>query len=183
MLRKFGIIAVLSLLVTAFAAVPALAQNPHFGQGPRAATFTDFNGQLQVTGTIVGLGQEPLIVTVTADATADTFCFNPSDPDQTHPVPGQTLTGVEVTGGTGEVTPDRQGNFIILPGALVTDEPTVTAEQAGCPSDKWTATVGDVTFSNVQVFVEQPIDDDPTTLGDIIATFPGTVPEGPPATT
>jgi hypothetical protein len=47
-------------------------------------------------------------VTVTATATADTFCFNPSDPDQSHPVPGQTLEDVAVTGGTGEVTPDVQ---------------------------------------------------------------------------
>src|SRR5215207_2471598 len=106
-MRKIGIIAVLSLMALALAAVPALAQNPHFGQGARAATFTDLGQQLQVTGTIAGLGQEPLIVTVTADATADTFCFNPSDPEQTHPVPGQTLEDVTVSGSTGAVTPDR----------------------------------------------------------------------------
>jgi hypothetical protein len=171
-MRKIGIIAVLSLLVTALAAVPALAQNPHFGQGPRAATFTDLGQTLQVTGTIVGLGQEPLEVTVTADATADTFCFNPGA--STGPVPGQTLEDVEVTGGTGEVTPDRQGNFIIGAGDLVTTAPTVTTAQAGCPSNKWTAAVGDVTFSNVQVFVEQPLGTEPV----LIASFPGTVPAG-----
>ena len=181
-MRKFGIIAVLSLLLTALAAVPALAQNPHFGQGARAATFTDLGQQLQVLGTITSLGQEPLEVTVTATATANTFCFNPSDPEQTHPVPGQTLTNQPVTGGTGEVTPDRRGNFILKlsgEGSLITAVPTVTPAQAGCPNpDKWTATVGDVTFSNVQVFVEQPIDDDPTTLGVLITSFPGTVPAG-----
>src|SRR5215218_5922867 len=147
MLRRIGIIAVLSLMALAIAAVPALAQNPHFGQGARAATFTDLGQQLQVTGTIVGLGQEPLIVTVEAQATADTFCFNPSDPEQTHPVPGQTLEDVTITGSTGEVLPDRHGNFVITAGSLVTAVPTVTTEQAGCPSDKWTAAVGDVTFS------------------------------------
>ena len=80
MLRKFGIIAVLSLLAVAFAAVPALAQNPHFGQGARSATCTDLGQQLQCTGTIVGLGSEPLIVTVTADATADTFSLGARRP-------------------------------------------------------------------------------------------------------
>jgi hypothetical protein len=174
MLRKIGIIAVLSLMTLAIAAVPALADNPHFGQGRKAATFTDLGQQLQVTGTIAGLGSEPLEVTVTADATADTFCFNPSDPEQEHPVPGQTQEDITVTGGTGEVTPDRNGNFIIEAGDLVTTTPTVTPGQAGCPSNKWTAAVGDVTFSNVQVFVEQPIGA-PLVL---IAEFPGTVPAG-----
>jgi hypothetical protein len=129
---------------------------------------------LQVTGTIVGLGSEPLEVTVTATATADTFCFNPSDPDQSHPVPGQTLEDVAVTGGTGEVTPDRHGNFIIEAGDLVTDVPEVTTAQAGCPSDKWTAAAGDVTFSDVRIFVEQPLGTEPVE----IAFSPGPVTSG-----
>ena len=53
----------------------------------------------------------------------------------------------------------------------------MTTAEAGCPSDKWTATVGDVTFSNVQVFVEQPIGTEPV----LIAEFTGTVPEQPMA--
>jgi hypothetical protein len=175
MLRRIGTIAVLGLIVAALTAVPALAQNPHFGQGPRAATFTDLGQQLQVLGTITGLGSEPLEVTVTATATADTFCFNPGNREG--PVPGQTQEGITVTGGTGTVTPDRHGNFTLKtsgPGSLITSVPTVTTADAGCPSGRWTAAVGDVTFSNVMVFVEQPIGSEP----ELIATFPGTVPAG-----
>ena len=53
-MRKIGIIAVLSMLVVALAAVPALAQNPHFisasASGPAA------NGNLTVNFKIAGLG-------------------------------------------------------------------------------------------------------------------------------
>ena len=37
-MRKFGIIAVLALMVTALAAVPALAANTQFNKGPSSAT-------------------------------------------------------------------------------------------------------------------------------------------------
>lgn len=170
-MRKIAILGVLALMVLALAAVPALAANPQFGPGKRAATFTDQGQTLLVTGTLSGLGQELFNVTVTANATADTFCYNPSDPNQTHPVPGQTLEDVTVSGSTGAVQADKNGNYKLN---LSTTVPTVTAAQAGCPSNKWTASVGDVTFSNVQVFIEQPIGSTPV----LIASYPGTVPAG-----
>jgi hypothetical protein len=40
-MRKLGIIGVLSMLLVAFSASVALAQNPPFGQGARAAVLTD----------------------------------------------------------------------------------------------------------------------------------------------
>ena len=170
-MRKIGIIAVVALMVTALAAVPALAANPQFGPGKRAATFTDLGQTLNVSGTLSGLGQEPFIITVTANATATTFCYNPSDPDQSHPVPGQTLTNQPVSGSTGVQTADKNGNYKL---SVTTTAPTVTAAQAGCPGSNWTASIGDVTFSNVQVFIEQPLGTTPV----LIASYPGTVPAG-----
>jgi hypothetical protein len=155
-MRKLGIIAVLALLVTALAAVPALAQNPHF-TAANPAVATDLGTQLQITGTISGLGQEPLEVTVVADAVADVACFNPGNPDRR--VPGQDTT-LTVVGETGEVTPNRQGRFILQAGTLVTAEPVVTGAEA-CPNPKWTADVTDVEFSNIRIFVEQPIGTEP----------------------
>ena len=160
-MRKIGIIAVLSLLVTAFAAVPALAQNPHFlpNRGP---TFTDLGTQAQVTGTIAGLGQEPLNVILEVDAVADVSCFNPGA--STGPVPGQAQE-LTLEAETGAVTPDRQGRFVITEGALVTATPTVTGAEA-CPNAKWTATVTDVTFdfTTARILVEQPIGSDPVQI-------------------
>lgn len=160
------LVGIAALLVLVLGGTSALAQNPHFVPS-NPAVFTDLGTQLQVTGTIAGLGQEPLIVTVVADAVADVECFNPGA--STGPVPGQAQT-LTIEGTTGEVLPNRQGRFILSPGTLVTPEPTVTGAEA-CPNPRWTATVTDVTFSNIRVFVEQPIGTTPV----LIATFPGTL--------
>ena len=52
MLRRIGIIAVLSLIVAALAAVPALAQTPHFENLVIAGTGSD---QVAATGSLVEL--------------------------------------------------------------------------------------------------------------------------------
>jgi hypothetical protein len=62
MLRKFGIIAVLSLMVAALAAVPALAANPHFVKEP-VCTLSSNGGSVTCTGgKVAGLGQSPVSV-------------------------------------------------------------------------------------------------------------------------
>jgi len=166
-MRRFIVLLLSAGLTLVLGAQVAHAQNPHFVPS-NPAVFTDLGTQLQVTGTITGLGQEPLIVTVEADAVADVECFNPGNPRQ-GPVPGQSQT-LTVAGTTGEVLPDRQGRFVLAAGTLVTEEPIVTGAEA-CPNPMWTAVVTDVTFSNIRVFVEQPIGTEPV----LIASFPGTL--------
>jgi hypothetical protein len=102
-----------------------------------------------------------------ASTLSDVECFNPGA--STGPVPGQSQT-LTVEGSTGEVLPNRQGRFILSAGTLVTEAPIVTGAEA-CPNPRWTATVTDVTFSNIRVFVEQPIGTEPV----LIATFSGTL--------
>jgi hypothetical protein len=74
-MRKIGIIAVLSLMVLALAAVPALADSPHF---TRASASTDSSGNLVVTFKEAGLGTTVTTehISVTADASAVYQCFN-----------------------------------------------------------------------------------------------------------
>src|SRR5215211_3410484 len=134
MLRKFGIIAVLSLIVVALAAVPALAANPHFVKGP---TGTDRGTQLQVSGKIAGLGSEPVNVVVEAEGIATVQCTNPGG----NIAPGQDTT-VPVTGESGPITP-RNGQITF---SVLTAAPTVGSE--ACPNDKWTASVTDVEFTS-----------------------------------
>ena len=72
MLRRIGIIAVLSLMALALAAVPALAA-PHFQSA--SATIGN-NGALTVSFDERGLGNGNIDYTLTGDATATWACFN-----------------------------------------------------------------------------------------------------------
>jgi hypothetical protein len=100
MLRKIGIIAVLSLLVAAFAAVPALAVNPHFTSEP---VCTASGGTVTCTGgKVAGLGNQPVRVFYTG-----TFrCLTKSGSNMP---PGQTRTpAVTITPKGGSINlPDR----------------------------------------------------------------------------
>jgi hypothetical protein len=70
MLRKFGIIAVLSLIVAALAAVPALAANPHqVSNNPIVCEEVQVQGDpaVRCSGSIAGLGGADR-VTISIDA-------------------------------------------------------------------------------------------------------------------
>jgi hypothetical protein len=144
-MRKIGIIAVLSMLVMALAAVPALAANPHFLRGPM---FTDNGTTVTTTGTIAGLGNQDVTVEVLASGTGEVTCQNPTG----RRAPGQdqeintsgSQTGLEVK--NGKVT----FSVTTLPPAQPTD-----ATDAGCPNDKWTATITDVEFTSATINVFQ----------------------------
>ena len=79
-MRKIGIIAVLSLMALALAAVPALAQSGHFVTGgANAVKVTAPNANtsdLIITGKVAGLGGTTFEIFATADATANYACQN-----------------------------------------------------------------------------------------------------------
>src|SRR5215204_3643879 len=85
-MRKIGIIAVLSLLVTAFAAVPALAatdfsnapQGAHYAQGFGEPVCTLTGLTVNCTGTeIAGVGNTNATVTLAVTSTFTGVCHNP----------------------------------------------------------------------------------------------------------
>jgi hypothetical protein len=80
MLRRIGIIAVLSLIVAALAAVPALAANPHFVTEP---VCTASGGTVTCTGgKVAGLGNEPLSVFYTGLFACETQSGSNQPPGQ-----------------------------------------------------------------------------------------------------
>ena len=94
-MRKFGIIAVLALMVTALAAVPALAQSGHFLD--RTVQCTDIGTQLSCDAKVAGLGGTTFEISVdAADAIASVECTNPGG----NVAPGQD-TEVDVAGSSG----------------------------------------------------------------------------------
>jgi hypothetical protein len=106
-MRRVGIIAVLSMLLVAFAASAALAQNEHF---VRASGNLNANGSLTVNFKEAGLGTNQLIdYELTADATATYVCVNrgganPSAQNKTTVSGPVSATGTFSSGRNGQVT-------------------------------------------------------------------------------
>jgi hypothetical protein len=137
MLRRIGIIAVLSLIVTAIAAVPALAQSGHFLD--RTVQCTDIGTQLQCDAKVAGLGGTTFQLDISAPGTAIVECTNPGG----NVAPGQD-TEVTATGTSGPLPTPRNGTFTFRDVTTVT--PTVP-NYPTCPNPGWTATVTDVVFT------------------------------------
>ena len=132
-MRKLGIIAVLSLLVVALAAVPALAANPHFVTKP---VCTSDGGTVTCTGgKVAGLGNAPVSVFYTGAFACQTKSGS-NEP------PGQRRSAVKT------VTP--KGGSINLPSFTLT---------AGChgsqrPIAPDTVTLHIVNQAGQEVFTE-----------------------------
>src|SRR5215208_8045689 len=116
MLRKFGLIAVLSLLAVAFAAVPALAvtdfsnapSGAHFAQGSAEPVCTLDGLTVTCTGTTIGgVGNTNATVNLAVTSTFTGTCTNPGG----HLV--EPFTESETTTTTSVVTSTRNGQLIV----------------------------------------------------------------------
>jgi hypothetical protein len=125
----------------------ALAANVHFKDGP---VFTDEGTTLSASGALAGLGNKDVTITLTATGTADSItCTNKGG----KVAPGQNKPRVTTIGEQSiPVTEIKNGNVSF---DLETAEPFVTAKQAGCPNNNWTATVNDVDFTSATITVVQ----------------------------
>jgi hypothetical protein len=144
-MRKLGIIAVLSLLVVALAAVPAIAAHPHFVGG--APTCTDNGQTVTCTGSVAGLGNQNVKVVVTAVGTAEVVCINPAG----RRAPGQD-TSVSASGSQ-TITNVENGriNFDVTTSAPQDPNPAQV-----CPNRKWDANITDVDFTRATIEIFQP---------------------------
>jgi hypothetical protein len=140
-------ITLLALAAAVSAASVALAANVHFKDDP---VFTDEGTTLSVGGALAGLGNKDVTVTLTATGTAsDITCTNKGG----KVAPGQNKPKVTTVGQQSiPVTEIKNGNVSF---DLETAEPFVTAKQAGCPNNNWTATVNDVDFTSATITVVQ----------------------------
>ena len=152
MLRRFGIIAVLSLIVAALAAVPALAPNPHEvpSGDPITCTASDTNddGQFDTVGCFcesAGLGNVDAIQ-VTIDATGG--CA--TDNQLRHEPRGhiQSTSAPIPVSNNGRANISQSVSVDCPPGLneVIGDQATVTVFEAGNPDNVLFKTTEDVIF-------------------------------------
>ena len=160
-MRKFGIIAVLALLVTALAAVPALAvtnfdnapQGAHYrsGFGEPVCTFAEDGLTVDCTGTqIAGVGNTNATQTLAVTTTFTGTCQNPGVNRKTV----DPFTESETTTTTTPLSPSRNGTLVVPATSATGTSSEEFEETFTCPNPNWedTVTSSDVSFTYTLLF-------------------------------
>jgi hypothetical protein len=158
-MRRFTTLTICLLLLACFGVTTAWATSPHYKKAPvgvdNGFTFT-------ATGSIAGLGNFDVFISLRGSAIVNTVCTSPGGGTE---APGQNpaLT-VDVSGGVfigkGDI---KNGNlaFAVTTTPPATPPPT-GPNGVGCANDNWGVRITDVTFSNVQLRIFQDINNDGT---------------------
>jgi hypothetical protein len=149
-MKRIFTIAALALSALLLMATAASAASPHFKRG--SPTFVDNGLTLTASGDIAGLGNGDVRIVVLASGTPTAGCVNPGTGEHR---PGGQQPAAVVSG-----TQDIAGNEIkngVLHFSVTTLPPTAptSAKAAGCPNDKWTVVIDDVSFTNRTLCVYQ----------------------------
>src|SRR5215213_1712427 len=172
-MRKIGIIAVLSLMALALAAVPALAATTasapastttrdgglHFVGKPIAtATLntTTNTSTLTATGEVAGAGSTGGTADLSATAIVTRGCVTPPGNNE----PSGLVRSSETTSGTVEFDTTRQGR-----GTFTVSTTPITLAGFSCPSANMTPVLVSVTYTDITLTVTSQ-------TGSTTATFP-----------
>ena len=147
-MRRIGCIIVVVLV--GVTAPVALAANVHFKK-PAPTFKTNSDLSLTASGSLAGLGNGDIKVTLDAVGTATAQCQNPGGSSK---VPGQNPVNVSGTGVT--LIPGnrvKNGSVPFTVSTVPPEKPTPT--EAGCPTSKWSVVGFTVTYTSATITVFQ----------------------------
>lgn len=134
------------------ATMTILGQNVHLKGGANAEpTFTDMGLTLNAAGSLAGLGNDDVVVTLSATAAATSTCTNQGG----NQAPGQNPAEVTVSGSQSIPASEiKNGNVAFNVTTVAPVSPIPGAP--GCPNSNWTQVITDLSFTSATITVEQP---------------------------